>query len=179
MDRGIISRRYATALWMYAVRHAGEVQVYNDTLVLSHAFAELAQLRRVMTNRMLKNAKKEELIFAICGEKMSGETKRFIHLLMKNNREEFLQDICLSYQNIYRKEKKLLNVDLTLATQIDEKTQRLILKKIEDYTGQVAKLHFKHDPGIVGGYILRWDTYRLDASVIGRLQKVRKSLAAG
>ncbi len=176
MDRGLISRRYASALWMYAIEGGSEDKVYAETLTLGHAFATYKALRRVLDNRMLPLEKKEEVLAAVVGGDVSKELRRFVQLLLHNGRGEFLQEICLSYQNIYRREKKLLNVELITATPMDKNVEKRMLEKLEDATGQTVNFVANVDKDIVGGYILKWGTYRIDASVVARLRQMRKKL---
>jgi len=177
MDRGLIARRYATALWMYATKCGSEDEVYAEAQTLLSAFTGYPALRRVLESHMISAQKKEQIAAAIAGDEHAGSTlRRFVQLLISNHREEFLREICLSYQGIYRREKRLLNVSLTTAQPVRQSVEQHLRQKLEASTGQTVNFTANVDPSIVGGYILRWDTYRLDASVAGRLRQVRTQL---
>ncbi|MDR2938371.1 MAG: ATP synthase F1 subunit delta [Prevotellaceae bacterium] len=178
MERGVIARRYAQALWLYATERSSEDEVYAQTLALVSVFSGYPALRRVLESRRVAVQKKEEMIAALLKNEgqSSSVVQRFVQVLVKNNREEFLREICLSFQNIYRREKKLLNVSLTTAAPLQKQVQQAVGKKIESATGKKVSFSNEVDLSIGGGYILRWGTYRIDASVAGRLKQLRKKM---
>jgi len=180
MDRGIIARRYAQALWMFASKNGSEDKVYAEILTLADTLTAYPAVARVLNSRMVAAQKREKMVATLLGEGQSGSTlRRFVQVLIERNREEFLREICFSYQNIYRREKKLLNVMLTTATPVNENVQQHIRQEIEKATGKTVSFTTDVDLSVVGGYILRWDTYRVDASVAGRLRQVHKKLLEG
>ncbi len=176
MNQGIISRRYASALWMYAEKNKQEDEVYAECKMLNEAFIKYEALKRVLDNRTLSQDRKEAVLDTITGKDSSEALRRFIHLLFVNQREEFLQTICLSYQHIYREKRKLLNAYLVTAMPVEQDTAHKIIEKIERRTGQTVDLKTEVNPSIVGGYIITLGTYRLDTSVAARLRKIKERL---
>ena len=176
MNQGIISRRYASALWMYAQKHKQEDRVYAETKLLCMGFAKYESLKRVISNRMLSQDKKIAVINTIAGENVSDVFQNFIRLLFANKREKFLQIICLSYETIYLKEHKILNASLVTAVPIEEDMERHFIQNIEKNTGHTIQLSTHVNPNILGGYVIMVDTYRLDVSVTTQLKRIEKSL---
>jgi F-type H+-transporting ATPase subunit delta len=161
---------------MYAQKNEQEDRVYNEVVALGKSFVQYPALHRVVTNLMLSSAKKAEVIATISGGAVSKSFANFIKLLAERDREEFLQEICLSYQHIYRREKKLLNVKLATVAPVDKEVEERIVRKLEAATGCHATLITSIDPSLLGGYVLSLDTYRLDVSVATRLQRVKRRL---
>lgn len=177
MDRGVIARRYAQALWMYATEHSSEDKMYTGALTLADVFSSYPALRRVFESRRVTVQKKEEFIATLVnGGQRSSVIQKFVRLLVKNNREEFLREICLSYQNIYRREKNLINMALTTVIPVPKNVQQAMREKLENAIGKKINFFTDIDLSIGGGYILYWDTYRVDASVAGRLQQMHKKM---
>jgi len=176
MDRGTISRRYAKALYMYAHEHGKERSIYESAVALSKSYLEYTALRRTLANPILAGEEKEKLIILAAGGEVSDEFRNFIRLVIKQKREDFLQMIGLSYQEIYRYEKKLLHVDIVTAVPIDKKTEKDIVDRLEQLTHETVDIASTVDPEIIGGYILRWDTYRWDASITSQLRQIKKDL---
>lgn len=176
MDQGTVSGRYAKALYRYAQAHGQERSVYDSTLALNRSYLQYEALRRTLANPILATEEKGKLLTLAAGQEVSDEFRNFIRLVIRQKREDFLQMICLSYQDIYRCEKKLLHVDLVTAVPIDEQTQRAIVDRLEQLTCESVDIHATVDPEIIGGYILRWDTYRWDASISSQLQQIKKEL---
>jgi F-type H+-transporting ATPase subunit delta len=177
MDRGMISRRYARTLFMYAQKKECEEQIYNEATLLNQCFTQFPALRRVLSNLMLTTEQREEVIHTALGGKPTEAFMKFIHLVFFEKREDFLQEICLSYLRIYREEKDLISADLITAVPLDEETEQKILKRIESLTKSTVTLNIRVNPAIIGGYIIRWDSiYRLDASVASKLKRIKKIL---
>lgn len=107
MDLGIISRRYATALYMYAHKHGKEKEVYKSAFALSNSFLQYEALTRTLGSPVLPDEQKEKLLVLCSGKEVSEEFLNFIRLVIRQKREEFLWIISLMYQEIYRKERKL------------------------------------------------------------------------
>jgi len=176
MDIGTISRRYAVALYKFAIKHGKEKAIYTEAITLSKSYMQYPALRRTLTNPVLPAISKEKLLNLAVGGDMSDEFLKFIRLIIHQKREMFLQIICLIYQQIYRYEKKLLHVEITTAVAIDKKTEEHIVDKIEQITKETVDINTTVDPGIIGGYIIHWDTYRWDASVTTQLKQIKREL---
>lgn len=176
MNLGIISRRYATALYMYAHKHGKDKQIYKEAIKLSNSFLQFEALPRTLANPVLPAAQKEKLLVLCSGGEVSDEFLNFIRLVIRRKREEFLQVISLMYQDIYRKERKLLHVDIVTAVPIDKKTEKEIVDRLEQLTHETVDIVTTVDPEIIGGYIMRWDTYRWDASIRSQLRQIKKEL---
>ncbi len=176
MDRGTIARRYATALFKYACKQGKEESVYDTTVVLGYRYVEFPALKRVLDNPVLPAKEKEELIVLTAGRDLSDEFLRFVRLVIREKREEFLHMICLSYQEIYKREKNLLHVDIVTAIPVDGSMEKEIADRLETMTGKTVHVTSYVRPEIAGGYVMTWDTYRWDASVTTQLRQIKKEL---
>ncbi len=177
MDAGTISMRYARALLAYAGRHGVTDRVYADTEVLADSYARYPSLRRVLSNRIADPARKVELLAACSGgEKCSAEFRRFLEHVVAAGREEFLSTICMDYRELVRRANNLLDVWITTAVKPDLPTLEHFERRLQAMTGKHVRLNTAVDPALVGGYVLRWDTYRLDRSVKGMLDDIGRKI---
>ena len=173
MDLGVISVRYARALLKSATKQGIEDAVYQDMQALMHCYLEVPVFRSTIDNPMLESAKKEELLVAAVGAKATALTKRFFALVLKEGRERALQFMAASYVTLYRKLKNLIRGRLITATAAIEKKMR---EMVESKTRGTVEFNTEVDPDIIGGFILEYDTYRMDASVKTMLRKVLTEL---
>ncbi len=176
MDRGMISQRYAKTLLMYAQKHGKGKQVFKEARILSNRYQEFPALRRVMSNMTLPPEKKIETVNACILDGLSNEMVHFIRLLILEGREEFLQEICLSYQGLYREATNSYDVIIITATPLKKEIEQKITTKLESYIQGSVTLHLLVKPSLIGGYVILWDTYRIDASVATRLKKIKRRL---
>jgi F-type H+-transporting ATPase subunit delta len=176
MNHGAISRRYAKALFLYAKKHHREKEVFQESVTLAQSFVQHRTLERCLGNIALDGKKKEALIEACAGGNVSKEFKQFIRLVIAKKREHLLQLICLAYRDLFYRESRLLDVHLTTAKALDAALTEKITQKLTQHTAQHIQLHAAVNPALVGGFVLRWDTYRLDASVQANLKRIQKNL---
>ena len=148
MDIGIIARRYARALLLFACENGHETLVYEQAQQLLFQYNELPEFRHTIENPMVSRTEKIKLLHnATAGA-----------------------DTCEE-----RKKKKIRQGKLVTAMPLPEETlnelKTLILKR---YRGRTVEFKTKVDPGIIGGGILEIGYWRIDASIAGQLKRVKK-----
>lgn len=176
MNSGMVSKRYARALFNYALKNKVEDVIYAEMKKLSESFSIQRNFRATLDNPILSKKDKFELIKAAGGGSVSQEYIRFIELVLHQKREKHLQTISLGYLDLYRNYKNISIGKLVTACPVDKATvekikQLVLLKK----TGTVD-FETKVDPNIQGGFVLYIDTYRLDASVASQLRRIKDQL---
>jgi F-type H+-transporting ATPase subunit delta len=67
-------------------------------------------------------------------------------------------------------------VQLTTAVELSEDDARKLLDRIEQVSGRRLRATREVDPGLIGGFVLRAGSHRADASVRGRLERLRREL---
>lgn len=178
MDLGIISMRYAKALLLFAEQQHEEERVYAETSALAQSFLSVPALEQALLNPALSNEKKEQLLLtAACGKNApSASLKRFVQLVTKKMRTEIMALVAHAYGTLYRQKNHIIRgklvVPATLPATLIEKLQQMVEAKSK------CKVDFevKEDAAIGGGFILEYDTYRLDASVRTQLAKLKREL---
>ncbi|NDW10615.1 F0F1 ATP synthase subunit delta [Dysgonomonas sp. 520] len=176
MNSGLISTRYARALFEYASDKRMEDTVFNEMKRLYAAFDGENNLRTILDNPVLLNSDKFELIKTAAGGKVSDIFERFIDLVLHQRREFQLQSICLVYMDLYRDHKNISVGRLVTASAIDKTTEDKIKRLVNTKQGGTLEFETLVDPKIDGGFILYIDTYRLDASVATQLKKIKEQL---
>jgi F-type H+-transporting ATPase subunit delta len=177
MDIGVISVRYARALLKSATDARQEDAVYQQMQLLAKSYVEVAQLRQTIDNPMLAKEKKEMLLVtAVGGEKASPLTKAFIALVLKEDRENMIQFMANSYVTLYRKQKNVIRGKLTTAVAVAPETEQKMRQMVQSRTQGIVEFETEVNPDIVGGFILEYDTYRMDASVKSKLNSILNTL---
>lgn len=184
MDIGVISVRYARALIKAALASKTEDKVYAEMQTLAKSYIEVAGLRRAVDNPMLAKDKKRALLLTACGkgQKKGGElsklTESFIDLILREDRESMAQFMANSYITLYRQQKNLIRGKLTTAVSVSASTEKKMRQMVEGKTKGSVEFETEVDPSIIGGFILEYDTYRLDASIKSQLRGVLNRLKA-
>ena len=176
MDIGVISVRYARALLKSATDQKLDEQVYQEMMTLAKSFVEVPQLRQTIDNPMLSKDKKETLLQTASGENVSALTKSFIHLVLKEDRENVIQFMANSYVTLYRKQKNVIRGKLTTAARVSAQTEQKMRQMVESKTNGTVEFETEVNPDIIGGFILEYDTFRMDASVKSKLNNILNTL---
>lgn len=176
MDLGVISVRYARALLKSAVGQKIEDKVYQEMVTLSKSYIGVQQLRYTIDNPMLQKEQKLHILELACGGDVTDLVKRFIRLVLDDDRENTLQFIAASYITLYRKYKNVTSGKLITAVPVSSETEAKMKAMVESRTKGTVEFTTEVDPSIVGGFILEYDTYRMDASVKTKLQSMLTQL---
>ena len=176
MDSGVISVRYAKALLESAIQLKKEDAVYAEMQALSTSYLQIPQLRFTIDNPTLDNDKKLALLKTACGGEISDLTDRFLKIVFEQQREQYLQFMAASYITLYRKHKNIIRGTLTIAVAVSPETEAKMKQMVEARTHGNVEFNTEVDPGIIGGFILEYDTYRMDASVKTKLATVLHDL---
>ena len=176
MDIGVISVRYARALLKSVTDAKIEDAVYAEMQQLAKSYVDVPQLRFTIDNPMLSKDKKEALLVTATGTKPSDLTKAFIQLVLKEDRESVMQFIANSYVTLYRQQKNVIRGRLITAARVTADTEQKMRKMVESKTNGTVEFETEVNPDIIGGFILEYDSYRMDASVKAKLNSILTTL---
>jgi F-type H+-transporting ATPase subunit delta len=104
--------------------------------------------------------------------------RQFIHFVIEKGREEFMLFIAMSYQDIYRKEQKIVLGKITSARQMNEESLARIKKYIAEHYDSNLLLTTHVDPAIIGGFVMEVNNFRFDVSVRTELQNIQKQMVS-
>ncbi len=176
MDIGVISVRYARALLKSATDAKIEDAVYTEMLQLAKSYVDVPQLRFTIDNPMLSKDDKEKLLLTAAGKKPSPLTKAFVQLVLKEDREGVMQFIANSYVTLYRQQKNVIRGRLITAAAVTPATEQKMRRMVESKTNGTVEFESEVNPDIIGGFILEYDTFRMDASVKTKLNSILNTL---
>lgn len=181
MDIGIIAKRYAKSLFAFATENHDEQAVYQAMLTLANSFQKVEQLHPTLLNPVLTPEKQRAILLAASvgkEEKATVSLSRFVQLVVSHKRVEIMPFIAQSYIQIYRKSQKMVSGRLIVPTAIDNNIANRLRELIEQKVGAPINFEFEleENPDILGGFILEYDTYRLDASLRTQFNQLRREL---
>ena len=176
MDIGVISVRYARALLKSATDQKLEDTVYQEMQLLAKSYIDVPQLRQTIDNPMLSKEKKETLLLTAVGDEVTPLTRAFIGLVLKEGREQVMQFIANSYVTLYRQQKNVIRGRLITAAHVSAQTEQKMRQMVESKTNGTVEFETEVTPDIIGGFILEYDTYRMDASVKAKLNSILNTL---
>ena len=177
MDLGLISVRYARALLKAGIEASVSDRVYSDMLTVTESYAKVPQLKATIDNPMLSKSQKGDLLTSATGSTSCELTKRFLGLVLDEGRENIMQFIANSFITLYRKQNNLIKARLVTASQPSQQVEARLRQLVGSKTsGSKVEFVSEVDPDIIGGFVLEYDTYRMDASIKTQLSAILSKL---
>jgi F-type H+-transporting ATPase subunit delta len=176
MDVGIISKRYAKAIFLFALEKGDEKQLHDKMKMLSGQFIAFPELKKILEDPTVSSDNKIKVLLTAVGENTGETYRQAIKLVIENGRGRYMQSIALMYDQIYRKEKNILAVKLTSTETLNDETMKKLVEILTGGKHESVEFSAKTDAGIIGGFILEVEDRRLDASVKNQLNQLRLEL---
>jgi F-type H+-transporting ATPase subunit delta len=172
----VVDRVYARALFDAAVDEDRLEPVRAEVEQLAQAIAEVPQLRELLRNPQLdpraKAAALEDVLEG--GEEL---VRNFVLLLADKGRAGIFEEIAREFERLIAEHEGIVHAELTTAVELSDKEARDLLRQIEQASGRKVEATRSVDPSLIGGIVLQVGSHRLDASVRGRLERLRRELA--
>ena len=173
----VVDRVYARALFDAAVDVKRLDPVREQLQQLVEAEAEVPEFRALLRNPQLdprsKRAALEELLTG--GDEL---LRNFLLVLVDKGRAGQLEEIAREFERLAAEHEGVVHAELTTAVELSDADAKKLLKQIEQTSGRRVEATRSVDPELIGGIVLQVGSHRLDASVRGRLERLRRELAS-
>ena len=171
----VADRVYARALYDAAVDRGNVKDVQEQLVSVAEAMAEIPQLRSVIGNPQVDAGSKAAVLEAAAGEP-NDLTSNFLKLVAEKGRAGSLEGIRAEFDEMVARAEGQLTVTLTTAYELSDEEAKDIVGRIEQASGRKVEAVRKVDPDLIGGIVLQAGSLRADASVRGRLDRMRLDL---
>lgn len=178
MNDGLIPRRYAKALYKFALEKGESEHVYELMRRLAESFSAEPSLQSVLGNPYVDDADKCALLCTASGATDADAVfNDFLKLLVENRRIAFAREIALAYVSIFREENAIYMVTVESAAPLDKNEEGRIRALVEKHLGG-GKLEFNTsvNPELIGGFVVSVGNDRIDASISNELKQLRLNL---
>jgi F-type H+-transporting ATPase subunit delta len=134
------------------------------------------ELSALLVNPEVESQVKSEVLEQILG-KGDELVRNFARLVVEKGRAGEIREIAAEFDALVAAEQRVLDVELTTAGELSENEFKAIVGDIEKKSGRTVQATHRIDPGLIGGIVLQAGSLRLDASVRGRLDRLRQELS--
>jgi F-type H+-transporting ATPase subunit delta len=151
-------------------------EVHAQTQQLRAAVGEVEELQQLLDNPEVESSVKGDVLARIA-DGADELVVNFVRVLAEKGRAAELPQIADELAALVAAENKVLDVELTTAYELSDAEFDRILEQIEKSAGRKVQASRSVDPELIGGLVLQAGSMRLDASVRGRLERLRQELA--
>ena len=102
--------------------------------------------------------------------------RNFLLVVVEKGRASELASIYDEFAALVAADEGRLEVELTTAYELSDDEARDILQQIEKTSRRKVDATRRVDPNLIGGFVLQAGSMRVDASVRGRLERLRQEL---
>jgi F-type H+-transporting ATPase subunit delta len=171
----VAERIYANALFE-AAKEKGRLEPVREELNdFVRALDDVPELRLLLVNPQLDTRAREEALAAVLAD-ADELVRNFLLLVTEKGRADELDEMVREFEALVAAEEGILDVELTTALELSDAEREKILGQIEQASGRKLRATRRVDPSLIGGFVLRAGSHRVDASVRGRLERLRRDL---
>jgi F-type H+-transporting ATPase subunit delta len=129
----------------------------------------------VLRNPQLEPSVKADILSDLVGED-EPLFNNFLRLVAEKGRAGELEDIAAEFERLMAREERRLTVELTTARELTDQEADAIVSQIEQAAGRKVEASRNVDPALLGGIVIQVGSHLADASVRGRIERLRQTL---
>jgi len=176
--RTTAARRYAEAVFELAERD-DTFDDWQDDLVTAAELVSDERVMRVVDNPARPLAERTEVISTLLGGRVGQTAQNLVMLLVQRGRLDVLPAVAAEYRRLLNRRRGVVTAVVTSAAPLTDDEQVEVRTRVEAMTGATVELETVIDGSLIGGLTVRVGDRLLDASVRGRLERLRDQLVAG
>ena len=171
----VVDRVYANALFE-AAQEQGKLEPVGEQLAqLVEAERAVPELRELLRNPQLDPRARRAALEDVLGG-TEELLRNFLLVLSDKGRAGQLEEIAAEFERLVAEAEGIVHAELTTAVELSDDEAQKLLEQIEQASGRKVEATRTVDPDLIGGIVLQVGSHRLDASVRGRLDRLRRQL---
>ncbi len=143
---------------------------------MARALEDVPELAALLQNPEIEPHLKADVLDKVLGG-ADELIRNFVRLVVEKGRGGEIREIAAEFETLVAAEEGVLDVELTTAHELSDADFDRIRTDIEKKSGRKVQASRTVDPDLIGGIVLQAGSMRLDASVRGRLERLRQQLA--
>jgi len=170
------ARRYARAVFELA-QQDGQVAEWGRRVAHVRDLLSNEDVAAVVTNPTIAVADRMALISATPHE-LDPEATNLAKLLIESNRVADVDAVAKEYERLADESAGRVRATITTAVELKPADRDRMSAELSKRLGQEVRMDVVVDPRILGGMKLQYGDRLVDASVLTKLQQLRRRLAA-
>jgi len=172
------ARRYAEAIGEIA-RRDGTPDAWLADLRLAANVVSEPEVSRIIGSPAVPVAARREVVEALLGGRVSHLALNLMLRLATRGRIALVPPIAAEYKRLLDRERGVVTATVTSTMPLEPDHLSAVADHLRSLTGRQVEVRPLLDPTLLGGLTIRVGDQLIDASVRGRLERLRHLLAAG
>jgi len=171
----VAQRMYARAL-LEAAKEEGRLdEVRKQLAEFVATVRQVPELEELLRNPQIEPRTKASILDSLLGD-ADELVRNLLRVLAQRGRAAEVDEVEREFERLVAREEGRIEVELTTAVELSDDEARQIVGQIERAAGRKVEATRKVDPELIGGIVLRAGSLLVDASVRGRLDRLRREL---
>jgi F-type H+-transporting ATPase subunit delta len=172
------ARRYAEAAFQLAMRD-DQVDAYAEGLDLAVQMLAGDEARDIVRNPARPLRERLEFVNGMLATRAPEPVLNLVGLLVERGKVDRMPAVAAEYRRLLNREHGVVEALATAASPLTDDETAALEKKVAAMTGRTVDLRVEVDESLIGGLTVRVGDTLYDASVRGRLERLRERLVAG
>lgn len=168
--------RYAKAALSLASDQKAAEAVNKDMMAIAKVISENEELDQVLKSSVIKTEVKSAALSQIF-PKINKISAELFNILIANKRIDILGDVAQKYSVLYDELNGKEVAKVTTAVPMTKDLELKVLAKIKELTSKAVEVENIVDENIIGGFILRIGDRQFNASVLNKLNKLKREFS--
>lgn len=170
------AKGYGYALYELAADEKLEKEIEKEFAEIAIVFESNQSFLNLLSNPRIPTLERTKVLDNVFGNKIQPFLLSLLKLLIEK-KDISLAPLCFKeYQNKYYKDKNILMVNAISAVALNDNQRQLIISKLEKLMNKTIILENKVDSTCIGGILLEYRGYMIDASIKNRFKKLQNDL---
>ena len=173
-----IGRRYAEAAFELATRDDA-LDAWAAGLDLAAAVLADERIERRVDDPSRPLRERQAIVTELLGDRAPAGVLKLVSLLTERGRADRVAAVASEFHRLLRQTHGIVEAVVTSAAPLNAEQTEALQKRIAEIAGGKTELEIKIDEALIGGLTVRIGDNLIDASVRGRLERLRSQLVAG
>lgn len=179
MKNEVVARNYAEALLAVA-RKDNAVERYGALLdAVGGVMDSDPVMKGVMMSPRVPKRAKQEVVAKGLRTIAPPSFVRFLQSVIQRGRQGLFSAMSEAYQTLADRHFNRVHASVVTAREPDAALQKLISERLTKVAGKTVLPHFRADPSLIGGVIVRVGDRVFDGSIRRRIQTLRSRMLTG
>lgn len=172
------ARRFADAAFQVALAN-NELDRWREDLALAATTLAQPDVAGVVANPAIPLAQRHALVARLLDGRIGPSALRLVNLLVARGRADQLGRVADEYVRLHNTHRGVVMATVTSAAPLTDAEASAIRDRVAAMTGTTVEIRAEVDPSLIGGLTVQVRDRLLDASIRGRLERLRDQLNAG
>lgn len=173
-----IARPYAEAVFKIATEGnaSGALVAWSDALANIDGVVADARVQACIGDPKVSLQQLEGLVLGVVGDKLSGEARNFVQVLVQNSRLDLMPLIRAHYEALKREKEGVLEAKIISALEMSDEQVKQLIAQLESKYQRKVTAQIETDTSLIGGVKIVVGDKVIDATVRGKLDAMAAAL---